>query len=131
MGMAVGLVGAYPTWRMGGFNALTGEGVAGAIVMAAVTIAGLLVDRMSSKRPLPPATEFYVSRVFRMLSCAILGLIAAYIAIGSVVAMLVWLALFYMVVLVAEAISLARAWRWNAKAYLWEPLMKRLRRYFP
>jgi hypothetical protein len=129
MGVAVGLAGAYPTWRLGGPTALAGEGVAGVIVVAAVTIAGLLVDRMAAGGPLAPATEFCASRVFRMLSCAALGLIAAWIAIGSVVAMLVWLALFYTVVLVAEAISLARAWRWSAKAYLWEPLKKRLAKY--
>ena len=111
VGLAIGLAGVYPTWRLGGPAALTAKLWAGGIVLVAVMLSGLLVVFSGMAGPQQVVVAFMGSGLIRMLLSVGLGLLLVWKAALPPVPLFVWLAIFYLAFFAAEGAWVARALR--------------------
>jgi len=111
MGLLVGLAGAYPTWRLGGRDALLAEAWAGGIVLSAVLLSALLVAFSATAGPSYATLAFVMSGLGRMIWSVALGMLVVWKGGLPATPLFVWLAGFYFAMLPAEGAWLARALR--------------------
>ncbi|HUS91835.1 MAG TPA: hypothetical protein VM695_08295 [Phycisphaerae bacterium] len=109
--LAVGLAGAYPTWLLGGGPALCAQACAGAIVLAAVMVSSLLVAFSAWAGPSQVTTTFIASGLLRVAMCVGPGAVLLWKDLLPPTPLLVWLAVFYLALFVAEGAWVARALR--------------------
>ena len=111
VGVATGLVGAWPTWHLAGQTGLVSLGLAGGIVLAAVFFSALVVIGLAYTGPSRAAVGFVVSGLLRLAGCVGLGWMLLPVLPVCALTFYVWLAVFYLVGVVAEGAWLARALR--------------------
>jgi hypothetical protein len=107
--LAVGALGAYPTWAKTGPAGLIAEAAAAAIVLAVMIGSGALIMAMSSLGAAKMAYIFVMSAVPRVLVCMVLAAVTWALLDVPSRPMLLWTAGFYLVALVSESIWLHRA----------------------
>jgi hypothetical protein len=110
-GALTGAIGAYPTWVAGGARALWAELSAGAIVLGVMTGSAVVIVRSAARGPGKVAMAFLTASLIRVVAC--LGLAGGAWAVFHLppLTLCLWLIVFYLVVLAAEVVWLARALR--------------------
>jgi len=125
--LSVGLAGAYPTWRAGGPAAMSAQAAAGGIVLSAVLLSGGLVAFAGLAGPGQVTMAFLVSGMLRTLVSVGLGLLLVWKTDIPAVPLLVWLAVFYLAMFLAEGAWVVRALR----RYSAEPSLREVMRPRP
>jgi hypothetical protein len=106
--LLVGLVGAFPTWHRAGIPGLQAELAAGVTVMIVMVASCALTAKTSAQGPGMMAYVFVISGMARVLvSVALLAAIWAATGLPARTLM-VWAAIFYLTMLVAESIWICR-----------------------
>jgi hypothetical protein len=113
-GLAAGLIGAAPTYLAGGADALRAELAAGAIVMAAVALSGMIVTASAWSGPAKASMAFLASGLLRLGVSVALGLLVQRWLGVPAAALFVWLGVFYLAMFLAESLWLTRALRRDA-----------------
>ena len=112
--LPVALLGAYPTWRLGGRAALASELIAVTTVLIVMLVNGLLVSVAAQRTALAAAMTFVGGGVVRVLCC---GIVAAVVCLWTPLPqrpLLGWLAVVYVLTLAVETIWLYLALRRHA-----------------
>jgi hypothetical protein len=114
--LAVGGLGAYPTWywcgqENGGWEALEAETWAWGIVFIGIIMSGLLIHRAAREGAARAAAMFMPTEGYRIALCVILGVVAWLLTRVHFVPLVVWLFIFYLTMLFCEVAWLARALR--------------------
>ena len=120
--LVVGALGAYPTWRVSGTPGLLAQLAAGAVVLVVMAASARFICHAASHGPRRAAQSFVAGFLVRVAACAALSAaVGHWLADLPQQTLLVWTGLFYLVMVLAEAIWLARAMQRDAhRVYLGE-----------
>lgn len=121
-GLLVGGLGAYPTWRLAGAAGLLAELAAGGVVLAVMAASARFICHAASRGPRRAAQSFMAGFLVRIALCtALTAAVGQWHADLPQQTLFVWAGLFYLVMVLAEAIWLARALQRDAhRVYLGE-----------
>jgi len=114
LGLVAFAVGIWPTWQAGGALAVWSQVTAGAVVLATVMGSGVIVCRMARRGPARAAVGFIFSCMGRILLAVALTLTAWRLLELHLMALAIWLVIFYLALLIGESIWLSRALRQDA-----------------
>ncbi|MCE5276661.1 MAG: hypothetical protein ABFD92_14585 [Planctomycetaceae bacterium] len=116
--VSVGAVGAYPTWLLGGASALEAEGVAGAIVLAAMLASGLVISVLLRASLATAMMGVLALGMARMIVCLLAAIAAYWWTELPLRSLALWMGGFYGVALAGETTWLYRTMKrlWPAKA---------------
>jgi hypothetical protein len=107
--LAVGLLGAWPTWRWYGQAGFQAAGLAGLVVIPLLVLSALLTVSSAGKGPGWAAFTFASAGVARMIVSFILAGVILWTEPVPAIPMVGWTMGFYLAVLTAESIWLSRA----------------------
>jgi hypothetical protein len=113
-GVLVGAAGAYPTWCLGGRRAVEAMLWAGGIVFGIVLLSALAVVGSAPAGAGRATLAFVAAGLGRLILAPALGAWVVWEFRVPPGAMFVWLAAFYVVLLMAESAWLSRALRRDA-----------------
>jgi hypothetical protein len=114
-GALVGAAGAYPTWCLGGRGDVEAMLWAGGIVVSIVLLSALAVIGSAPAGPGRATLVFVAGGLGRLVLAPALGAWVVWEFRVPPGAMFVWLAVFYVVMLMAEGAWLSRALRRDAR----------------
>lgn len=102
--LAVGAAGAYPTWKIGGQEALTALCIAGVIVLAVAMAAQAILVMQAHLGPAKLAMSFLVAGMAKVLGSV--GLAVAAILAVDIPAkpLFLWVCVFYVSTMVNQAL---------------------------
>jgi hypothetical protein len=110
----MGAAGAWPTWHLAGWKGLTGELVAGAIVIPIMLASALVVLRGALRGPGAAVKLFVAGWGVRLPAVVALALLLGFFCRLHLAAFLCWVGLFYLAAIVGEGFWLAKALKRDA-----------------
>ena len=108
-GVAVAVVGTYPTWRLAGAAGLKAELAAGLIVLGVKLASAVAVTGQAGGGPGRVAFVYVILIAVRTAAVLVLASGACWLWSLPPRALLIWTAAFYLAMLAAESFCLARA----------------------
>ena len=115
IGLAAGLAGAWPTWKLAGTDGLLAEAWAAAIVLAALLGSAAIVVGFAVGGPRKATFAFLIASLLRLAFSAAAGLAVAIELPVPATVFFSWLGLFYVVMFAGEATWMSRALRADAR----------------
>ena len=113
-GAALGLAGAYPTWRLRGYDGLLAQGCAGAVAVTAVLVGGLLIRAMAQAGPATVALGFMATMPVRVAACCVAGVVLVTRYTICAETFFVWLGVFYLAMMLQESAWVSAAFQRDA-----------------
>lgn len=107
-GLVVGLIGMPDTWDRAGRDGLIAELVAGLLVLAEMLVSAIVIKNSSKKGPAAAASAFVIGVPLRVGSTVLLSIAAVVVLKLPPAVFLLWIAIFYVAMLIGQSIWLTR-----------------------
>ncbi|MCP4375542.1 MAG: hypothetical protein GY794_05125 [bacterium] len=109
LGMTAWVIGVYPTYHLAGKDGLVAQAVASVVVLIVTWGSAVVITKFASRGPKAAAMALLLSGFAKMILVVVAVLMLRMMFDLPLIALMIWMGLFYVAMLAGELIWLSRA----------------------